>query len=179
MLQPALLGGLLIGVLSALPIVNVVNCCCLWIVFGGALSAHLLQQKQDRPITTTEGALVGLMAGVVGAFAWLVVSIPIQLVVGPLQARLFERALDNARDLPPDVRDWVDSLAPGAVGVVTTVISFVIMLFSGVVFATLGGVIGAMVVRRPDPPPPPTPFGTGGPFTEPPPPPLPPAGPPA
>jgi hypothetical protein len=160
MLQPALLGGLLIGVLSALPIVNVANCCCLWIVFGGAFSAHLLQQDQARPITTTEGAVVGLLAGVIGAFAWLVVSIPIQLVVGPFQAQLFERALDSARDLPPDARDWIDSLAPGAVGIVTTVISFVVMLVSGVVFATLGGVLGALVFRKPDlqePPPLPLP----------------------
>jgi hypothetical protein len=175
MLQPALLGGLLIGVLSALPIVNVVNCCCLWIVFGGALSAHLLQQGQARPISTGEGALVGLMAGVVGAFAWLVVSIPIQLVVGPLQARLFERALDNAGELPPDARDWLDSLAPAGVVGVSTVVGFMVMLFSGVIFATLGGVIGAMVVRKDDPPPPPPPAPPfDRPFT---PPPLPPGDP--
>ena len=175
MLQSALLGGLLIGVLSALPLVNVVNCCCLWIVFGGALSAHLLQQRQPRPITTGEGALVGLMAGVVGAFAWLVVSIPIQLVVGPLQAQLFERALDNAGDLPPDARDWLDSFASeGAVGA-STVVGFIVMLLSGVIFATLGGVIGALIVRRDDPPapPPPPPFDPG--FTPPPLPPAPPA----
>ena len=38
-LQPALLGGVVIGVLSALPVINVANCCCAWILFGGALAA--------------------------------------------------------------------------------------------------------------------------------------------
>jgi hypothetical protein len=179
MLQPALLGGLLIGVLSALPIVNLANCCCLWIVFGGALSAYLLQQDRPTPISSGDGALVGLMAGVVGAFAWLVVSVPIQLVVGPIQGRLMERALENAGDLPPDAREWMDSLAPGAVGLVTTVISFAVMLFSGVVFATLGGVLGAVVVRKPDaqePPPLAAAASTDRAGTPPPPPPLPPDG---
>ena len=31
-LQPALFGGLFIGVLSALPLVSVGNCCCLWVI---------------------------------------------------------------------------------------------------------------------------------------------------
>ena len=39
MTQAVLLGGLFIGVLSALPIVNLANCCCLWIVGGGAITA--------------------------------------------------------------------------------------------------------------------------------------------
>ena len=34
-LQPALYGGLFIGVLSALPLINIGNCCCLWVIGGG------------------------------------------------------------------------------------------------------------------------------------------------
>ena len=63
-LQPALLGGLFIGVLSALPIINIGNCCCLWVLGGGALAAYLMQQNHPYPITVADGALVGLMAGV-------------------------------------------------------------------------------------------------------------------
>jgi hypothetical protein len=39
-LQPALIGGLVTGVLSALPFVNILNaCCCLWVVTGGVVAA--------------------------------------------------------------------------------------------------------------------------------------------
>jgi hypothetical protein len=39
-LQPALWGGVFIGVLSALPLVNLGNCCCcLWVLVGGGLAA--------------------------------------------------------------------------------------------------------------------------------------------
>ncbi len=65
--QPILLGGLFIGVLSALPIVSVANCCCLWIIGGGVLTAYLLQQSQPRPIQPLDGALGGFLAGVLGA----------------------------------------------------------------------------------------------------------------
>ncbi len=45
--QPALLGGLVLGVLSALPIVSIGNvCCCLWVISGGVLAAYLLQRNQ-------------------------------------------------------------------------------------------------------------------------------------
>ena len=35
--QPALLGGVVIGTLSALPVISMGNClCCLWVILGGA-----------------------------------------------------------------------------------------------------------------------------------------------
>ena len=90
--QPALLGGLLLGVLSALPFIGIGNlCCCLWILAGGALAAYLLQERQPIPISIADGAAVGLMAGAVGAVVWLVVSVPVGIVMGPLQARMMRR----------------------------------------------------------------------------------------
>ena len=59
MTQAALLGGLFIGVLSALPIINLANCCCLWIVGGGAIAAYLAQQQHPGPFGLTAGARVG------------------------------------------------------------------------------------------------------------------------
>ncbi len=77
-LQPAVIGGVVIGVLSALPLVSAGNCCCcLWIIGGGAVAAYLLQQHQATPITVGDGAVVGAMAGLVGAVVDLVISIPV------------------------------------------------------------------------------------------------------
>lgn len=60
--QPALLGGVAIGVLSALPVINLANCCCAWILFGGGLAAYLMQQSYPHRVNVGDGALVGLMA---------------------------------------------------------------------------------------------------------------------
>ncbi len=37
------------GVLSALPFINILNaCCCLWVVTGGVVAAYLLQERDAR-----------------------------------------------------------------------------------------------------------------------------------
>ncbi len=59
-LQPALVGGLFIGVLSALPIVNTANCCCcLWVISGGVLAAYLRQQSSPVRDHVGRGRLHG------------------------------------------------------------------------------------------------------------------------
>ena len=172
LVQPAVLGGLLIGVLSVLPIINVANCCCLWVIGGGVLAAYLLQQNDLAPITLGDGALAGLGAGLVGALTWLVLYVPMQLLTGPFQNRLMERVLSNASDLPPDVRGALEGMQAGGI-FLPLVLGFGFMAVAGVVFGTLGGLLGAVIFRRTPPPIPPRP-------PEPPfvPPPLPPTSPP-
>src|SRR5215212_8417693 len=110
MLSSALLGGLFIGILSALPIVNVANCCCLWIMGGGVVAAYLAQQDNAAPITLGKGARAGLMAGVTGAFIWLLATMALNVVVAPLQERMVEAMIRNAQDMPPDVRAWLETI---------------------------------------------------------------------
>jgi hypothetical protein len=180
-LQPALLGGLTIGVLSALPVINIANCCCAWIVFGGAMASYLMQQSHPAPITAGDGAVVGLMAGGIGAAAWALISIPLSMVMGPFQSRIMERVLENARDIPPELRGFIEGMrGADAVGI-GLVFGFMAMLFFGIVFGTIGGILGAVIFRKnppAPPPPPPTPGFTPGSFTPPtfsPPPPPPPS----
>ena len=59
--MPALLGGLFIGVLSALPVVQICNCCCLWIIGGGLLAAYLQQQNQPVSLTLAQFKKRGLI----------------------------------------------------------------------------------------------------------------------
>lgn len=146
--QPALLGGLLLGVLSALPFISAGNiCCCLWILAGGALAAYLLQEKQSTPISIADGAAVGLMAGAVGAVVWLVVSVPVGILMGPLQSRMMRRMLEG--DLPEGVRQMFERMGSGELTVVGLIGSFFVMLVLCLSFSTVGGVIGAAVFKRP------------------------------
>ena len=118
--QPAVIGGLVGGVLSALPLIAGGNlCCCLWIVSGGAVAAYVLQQNQSLPIAPGDGALVGLLAGVIGAFVYLVLSIPINLLMTPMERVLFERLSETMSNMPPEFREVHEELrvsrcAPGA-----------------------------------------------------------------
>ena len=152
-LQPALLGGLLIGVLSALPLVSVGNCCCcLWVVSGGALAAYLRQQNLPLQISASEGAIVGLLAGLIGGIATTIISIPIEMAMGPLQRQFMERILSGNPDFPPELREAIERGAASSAGVA---IKLVINLVTGVVFGLLGGLLGAAIFKKNVPPPPP------------------------
>jgi len=171
-LMPALLGGLFIGALSSLPIIEKGNlCCCLWVVTGGVLAAWLMQQNTPRPVTLGEGAVAGLLAGLVGVVAVAVFRGGLALVMGmPPVVEELKRGMEaGARD--PESRAFVEGMGPmvllGIFGVIFTVVSMVM--------ATIGGLLGALIFRRKPngavPPP------SSGPLV--PMPPMPPAPPPA
>jgi hypothetical protein len=143
--QPALIGGLVAGVLSALPIVNFLNvCCCLWVVSGGLVAAYLLQEREPTPIQVGDGALVGLMAGVVGAFVNFVLSIPVTLLLAPMQRAFMERIIERG-NMPSEMREVITSGGGTALGIV---LNFFFALFAGIVFSTLGGVLGTVIFRK-------------------------------
>ena len=155
MLQPALLGGVVLGVLSALPVINLANCCCAWVLFGGGLAAYLMQQQRPDPISVGDGALVGLAAGVIGAVVWTMVSIPLSAALVPFQEQMLERALSNANDMPPEARAFIESLRSAPVMGIAAVVGFFIKLFACGVFAMIGGLFGALIFRKNAPPSPP------------------------
>ena len=164
-LQPALLAGVAIGVLSSLPVVNFANvCCCAWVIFGGALAAYLMQQNHPAPIEAGDGALVGLLAGAFGGIATTLFSIPIAMALGPFQAQLLEGMMERARDIPPEWRTLIEEMRTGAALGIMTVISGLAMVVVGSIFGLIGGVIGALMFRTNVPPsPPPFPPDNPGP----------------
>jgi hypothetical protein len=157
------MGGLVMGVLSALPLINI--CCCLWIISGGLIAAYLLQQNHSEPIAPGDGAIVGLLAGIAGALVQFVVSIPIGLLMAPIERSMMQRAVEMAGNMPPALREVLESYGAQRQGmnvvaiVVIRLFSLFFALIVGGVFSTLGGVLGAVVFRRVQPliaPPPPS-----------------------
>jgi len=149
-LQPALLGGLLIGVLSALPFVSVLNgCCCLWVIVGGLLTTYLLQDRSPLPVTAGDAAIAGLLAGAIGALVAALVGGALMLVMGGGAESLeqiprgdlppeFGRILDRFRELPPSF--WY-------IGPV------LVYLFIFPIFSMLGALLGVAIFKRQPPPP--------------------------
>jgi len=152
-LQPALWGGVFIGVLSALPLVNAGNCCCcLWVLLGGGLAAYLRQQNSPYQIDAAEGALVGLMAGAVGAVVGSIIAIPLQMIAGPFQQQMMERILSQNPDVTPEMRDMMQRLtATSGLWIVGLIFSLVVYS----VFGVLGGLLGVAIFKKNLPPPPP------------------------
>ena len=142
MIQAVAVGGLFIGVLSALPIVNIANCCCLWIMSGGAIAVALARQERPGPIGLAEGARIGFRAGVFGAVVWVVASMAVETVMAPIEQRFADLVLRNAADVPPAVSGWLDGLGSQSTPA-RLALGFVAQFFIAAPFAGLGGLLGA------------------------------------
>ncbi|HEY0006661.1 MAG TPA: hypothetical protein VGB17_17900 [Pyrinomonadaceae bacterium] len=165
-LQPALIGGVLLGLLSAIPFINIANCCCLWVLLGGALATYLYIKRSPVAVSVGEGAQLGAMAGLIGAFINLIVGLPLNLLVrnpmlglitgmlerlNPDQAEIFRRQMEMQYSMP--LSQQLLLALPGAL------FGFLMV----VVFATIGGLIAVPIFEKrkggPDAPPPPPSFG--------------------
>ena len=137
------------GVLSALPIVGAANaCCCLWVVSGGLLAPYLLQQNRPEPISAGDGAIVGLLAGIIGAIIQFVLSIPIGMLIGPVERQILERLRDLSGAAVPSAPFGTDGL--GMVGVaILRIAAFFFTLIVGSIVSTLAGLVGAALFAKP------------------------------
>ena len=145
--QPALLGGLFIGVLSSLPVVGSANaCCCLWVVVGGLLTVYLQQQNRTAPVETAEAALQGLLAGAIGAVLYvLTLSLLLSTAAGAGMEERLHSAFDSNPQVPPEVRDMVLNLFVGRRFLILLVVVTVPMY---AVFSMLGAFLGLAVFKK-------------------------------
>src|SRR5215471_1512080 len=81
--QPAVVGGVLLGLLSTLPIINAGNLFFgAWILAGGAVTARLLmKQRTNGVINYGDGAFGGVLSGLVGAIVAALSLIPNKLLL--------------------------------------------------------------------------------------------------
>lgn len=164
---PALVGGVAFGVASALPLVNFVNCaCCALVIGGGMLAAHLFLRDYPPhlpPVTYGDGAVLGVLTGVFGGFVWTVVELPLSFFKLRLGGGFgeMERVRETLSDpqIPPALREFLTSLAyADGLTLGMAIFSVAVNLLVGVVFATIGAILGvALFGKRASHPVPPSP----------------------
>ena len=163
-LKPALIGGVLLGLLSVIPFVSALNiCCCLWAILGGMLASYLYIKNSPTPATPGDGAMIGALAGVIGAVISLILGIPISYAMGPTMRNLLLGIVENMdRQQAELLRRQLEMSGDSIVPVIVNALILAVLLF---VFSVIGGLIGTAIFEKrkggPVPPPPPTPGGPG------------------
>ena len=155
-IQPALIGGVILGLLSALlSVVPIANyCCCLWAILGGLLATYLYVKKSPTPVKVGDGAVVGGLAGLIGGIIYLIIAVPLTYFVAggdALEAQLRRAGVD----IP-------------ASGFLLLLLGGIIGALFLVVLSVLGGLLGVPIFEKRKngagaeaaPPPPPPSFGT-------------------
>ena len=146
--QPALLGGLFIGILSALPIIGAFNaCCCLWVVVGGLLTTYLMQQNDPMPLETSNAAMAGLIAGGVGGVISVVGGALVMLVSGgaAAQREAMDQVFSQMGDVPPEMVEMIERFSTGPAALLITA-AVTIPIFA--VFGLLGALLGLAFFRK-------------------------------
>lgn len=171
-LRPAIIGGIALGILSSVPIVNFLNvCCCAWAILGGMLAGYLYIKRSQTSVTTGEGAKIGAIAGVIGGAIYIVIGIPLAILTSSLMMSLVVSMLGSEASSNPVLAQYLRQLQSGAImdqlpRIVIAGIGRAALLVG---FSTVGGILATSLFEKrrgggPDtPPPPPFPPGTGQP----------------
>lgn len=175
MLKPALIGGVLLGVLSALPLVNCL--CCAWVIAGGVLAAYLYVKDSPAPVTLGRGVGLGLFTGVLGTVVFTLFSIPLYLLsAGPgtsLSEQMKESIDRMPSNMPPETRRMLEEFftREGAeIYLIVMGLIFTLVIFC--LLAMLGSTVGVALFEKRRPGSPGSESSTYQPPLPPPPPPV-------
>jgi len=150
MFKPAAIGGILLGVLSAIP---GVSCgCCIWIIGGGILAAYLLVKESQVMVTLGKGVQLGLFAGIIGTVVFALFQIPLLLMSpesGVEVAKQAQSLMDQWSGFPKESREEFSKLVSQEGFIYILYISSVfVQLFANCLLAMLGGALGVAIFEK-------------------------------
>jgi hypothetical protein len=153
--MPALYGGIIMGVISGIPFLNLVNClCCAGVLFGGFMAVFFYKKdlaSDGPPLTSSDGVQLGALAGVFGAIIGSVIAGGLLLTVGNVAGEAMYKAIMSVYDsagildkMPPEA---IEQMERGIMDGGFSVFQFFMGLVVDVIFGLLGGLIGYAVFK--------------------------------
>lgn len=147
-LLPAVYGGIIMGLLSAVPFVSLINClCCAGILAGGVAAVFFYKSNftpDTPPFTSADCLLVGALSGVVGAVVGTVLSLGFTAMFGNVMMEFLRNVLLNPDlELPEQSRAQLEELlVDKGTSPILIAMNFFFSLILDVIFGLLGGLIG-------------------------------------
>jgi hypothetical protein len=162
-LKPAVIGGVVVGLLSTIPFVNFVNaCCCLWAILGGALASYLYIKSSETPVRGGDGAILGALAGVVGGLIYIVLGIPLSILLSGTMNGILIGLVER---IDPTQAEMMRQIMQADQSVLGAIVGGIVSAALLVVFSTIGGLLGVPIFEKRkvsgELPPPPQGFGGG------------------
>ena len=120
--------------------------------------------KPDRQaLRSSDGAILGVLAGLIGGAIVIVIGIPVDLVVGTAMKTMMANFVESIN--PAQAQMMRQQIAAGSTiaGSIVNQLIAAVVLF---IFAIIGGLLGVPIFEKRKgnmtPPPPPSPGGVGG-----------------
>ena len=158
-LVPVLIGGVAMAVVSAIPLINLINCACCAGIMGSAILGVWFHKKNfgpQDPFTMGTGTLIGTLSGLVGGALYTIVQL---VELGFFSSNFQESfnsqmnvALEEMANTPnatPEMlettKQVMESLASTPVLLALAVFAITVALFT--MFGALGGLIGGAIFK--------------------------------
>lgn len=161
--MPALYGGIIMGVISTVPVLSLVNClCCAGVMFGGFMAVFFYKKELMpgmTPLTSSDGLQLGALAGVFGGIIGSLLTVVMLKVVGNVNGQMIMNMMESFRESIP-TENW-DQMETDVLATELSVVKMILGLVIDVIFGLLGGLIGYSILKpkkelmNVQPPPPP------------------------
>ncbi len=145
MFAPALIGGILAGILSGAPFFNCF--CCLWIIGGAILAAYFFSKDSPVALGAGDGAILGILTGIIAAVIESIISIPFTAINNAFFRRIMESFSEFAEEMPSGWEAWIEKGTSGfsaPLFMLGLFVSVVVFSFLG----SLGGIIGISLFKK-------------------------------
>lgn len=166
-LRVALIAGVIMGVVSSTPGINLINCCCcagIWL--GGFFAMYFYKQEfieGMEPLESSDALIVGLMSGVVAAFTATIIAVLILVILGPVEAEFIRSLMDKILNrlaengsLPSDtveqLRQQFEQSLTDSARVSGIFGNLFVTLILYPIFSILGALLGYAVFKPKNPP---------------------------
>jgi len=143
-ISSALIAGSIVALLSAIPFVN--SCCCLWLLAGGFFAAHLVRNDIGL-ITSGNGFLSGLFAGIWSSILYTILN-TLMMIIRPEAAldAIYKSFETGPFNLPPETLELIYEFASSPL--FNLGIQLGISMITFPVIMGLGGLIYALIFRK-------------------------------
>jgi len=152
--------------ISGIPVISLVNCCCCAGILGGGVFTYYLYREEHTegmvPLESSDALILGIMAGVLGAFVQAIVHGFLMLILGGAQQELMRSImgkiidrLESSGSFPADALDQMRDQIERSVRESNTMWGVMLNLFTSLIiypiFAMLGGLIGYGIFKNKKP----------------------------
>jgi hypothetical protein len=150
-LQPALTGGMFLGVLSSVPIIQAGNCFfCMWVLLGGGIATVMLTRQRPSGISYGDGAFAGVLSGLFGSVVGTLLQMSFRAIASGLfesQQQQLEQMLNQVGAEGP-MRDWILRSMSGEISATTVAFTFFANLIAFSLFAMIGGILTIALLNK-------------------------------
>jgi uncharacterized protein involved in cysteine biosynthesis len=161
-LRVSIISGSVIALVSSIPGLNLINCCCCaGIILGGVLAVYLYKQEHEEgapPLESSDGLILGVTSGVISAFVTTILNVLIMALFGDIAAEFIRSFIDQLLEManvPPETAEQLQSQMDASMAEAKTFLGvmkeLLLNLLIHPLFAMLGGLIGYSIFKAKKP----------------------------